>query len=147
MRKEVSIAVIIGIILGSIILYGIKLANQTSNSLPKPSPTPTAILPTDVKPQTKNSTGAKKLSITSHVPNQVLFEKEITISGNIDPNVKLAIVWEEDEAISESDTNGTFSQKITLIPGENIIQIDYPDQNSTLSSQTIKLYYSTKTIE
>lgn len=144
MRKEVSIAIIIGIILGAIILYGINLANKSSSSLPKP-PSQNENLPI-VTPTAEASTSSV-LIITSHSNNEVLFTKEITVSGKTTPNTKLSIIWEEDEIITTSDNIGNFIQKISLISGENNIQFDVVNSNNTLQSQTLKLFYSSKPIE
>lgn len=144
MRKEVSIAIIIGIILGAIILYGINLANKSSSSLPKP-PSQNENLPI-VTPTAEASTSSV-LIITSHSNNEVLFTKEITVSGKTTPNTKLSIIWEEDEIITTSDNIGNFIQKISLVSGENNIQFDVVNSNNTLQSQTLKLFYSSKPIE
>lgn len=146
MRKEISIAIIIGVILGGIILYGIKIANDTTNSLGSPKPTPSSVvIPTPTSTSTKE-TKNNRLSITSHATGQVLFEKDVTISGKTLSNAQISIIWEDDEAIINSDISGEFSQKISLAAGENNIQLDVVDQNNTLISDTLKLYYSTKPI-
>lgn len=146
MRKEVSIAIIIGIILGGVILYGIKIANDSTKSLSGPTPTPTistAPTPTTSTQVNKNP----KINITSHSSGQVLFEKEITLTGKTLSNSKIAIIWEDDEVITNTNISGEFSQKITLVSGENTIQIDVVDQDNTLISEVLKLYYSPKPIE
>ncbi len=146
MRKEVSIAIIVGIILGAVILYGINLANQSTISLPKPTPTPT---PIQITPSTNNNDATKSsvLTINTYTNNQVVFDKDITITGKADPNAKISIIWESDETIISSDDKGNFTQKISLIPGENNIQIDEVTPNNTLISSSLKLFYSSKTIE
>lgn len=145
MRKEVSIAIIIGIILGGVILYGIKIANETTSSLGTPKPTPSLITsptPTSTNQESKNT----RLNITSHAAGQVLFEKEIILSGKTIPSSQISIIWEDDEIITKTNVSGEFSQKITLISGENNIQIDVVDQNNNLISETLRLYYSSKPI-
>lgn len=146
MRKEISIAIIIGVIFGAIILYGIKIANDTTKSLNQsPEPTPT----TSQEPSNKTVPDDKKslLQIKSHVTGQVLDNKEITISGKALPNSYVTIIWEDDDTIIKTNDQGDFSQNLVLIPGENTIQIGTPDQNNNLTSETLKLYYTTKPIE
>ncbi|OGD83556.1 hypothetical protein A2572_00415 [Candidatus Collierbacteria bacterium RIFOXYD1_FULL_40_9] len=144
MRKEVSIAIIIGVILGGIILYGIKIANDSTKNLKVESPTPTSTL-TPV-PITNTDKKNPAITLSSHISGQVLFEKEITLVGKTTPNSSLAIIWEDDEVITKTDVSGNFSQKITLISGENNIQVDLVNQDNSLTSETFKLYYSLKPI-
>ncbi len=146
MRKEVSIAIIIGILLGAIILYGLKIASDTTNSLNQVTPTPTT---QDInKKDIEEDPGSKNKSlITSHVTSQVLFEKEVVLKGKTTPNNKVVIIWEDDEAIITSDTDGNFTQKITLVTGENNVFVDALNPDQTLTSENLKLYYSTKPIE
>lgn len=148
MRKEVSIAIIIGIILGGIILYGINLANTSTSNLKEQNQNKQQNLqPNQPNDFSAPSSPSSSLNITSHVSNQVLFEKEITLSGKANPSSNISIIWEDDEAIIKSDEKGIFDQKITLISGENNIQVDVLNQNSTLESKTLKLFYSTKPIQ
>ncbi len=144
MRKEVSIAIIIGIILGGVILYGIKIANDSTMSLGTPPPSPTSVTPspTSSNSNTKNT----RLSVNSHVSGQVIFEKEIILAGKSISNSPISIIWEDDEVIQKTNESGEFSQKITLISGENNIQVDVVDQEKKLISETLKLYYSSKPI-
>lgn len=145
MRKEVSIAIIIGIILGGVILYGIKIANDSTSNLGGPTPTPTSSIPTTPTP-TGTESKNPKINVTSHSTGQVIFEKDITISGKTLPNKNISIIWEDDENIAVTNDLGEFSQKLSLASGENNIQIDVVDQNNQLVSQTLKLYYSSKPI-
>lgn len=150
MRKEVSIAIIIGVILGGVILYGIKIASDATNSLssnPTPTPTDSFKQENKIEPSPSSTTLKSKLTITSHTTGQVLNEKDITIQGKTLANSNVSIIWESDENIIKSDNLGEFSQKITLIPGENIIQVDVLEENKNLISEQMKLYYTTKTIE
>lgn len=143
MRKEVSVAIIIGVVLGAIILYGITLANKSASSLPKTQQIATTPIPTVEKEQAKSNS----LTFNNLVNNQVVFEKQLTLTGKTTPNTTISIIWEEDEVITVSDESGSFSQKINLIPGENIIKIDILTKGNILDSQLLKLVYSTKPIE
>ncbi len=147
MRKEVSIAIIIGVILGGIILYGINFANNGLSTIPKPTPTPTITpLPTSI-PSNPNAAANSTLSITSHIDGQVLFEKDIVLTGKANPNASVSIIWEDNEEIISADATGNFSQKITLVAGENNIQVDTTKSDKTLDSKVIKIFYSSKIIE
>ncbi len=117
MRKEVLLAVIFGIILGGVILYGINLANKsvsngtaTQNTTgSKPTPTP--------------SNTVKSLEIMKPVDHTVTIEKTINLEGKATPGSTLAIVSESDDLIIEASTEGTFSAKLSLVSGENVITV------------------------
>lgn len=148
MRKEVSIAIIIGIILGAIILYGINLANKTTESLPKVTPTPTATVPeSTTSANTPSTPKATQPLINSHTDNQVLFEKETTLAGKTTPSSQISIIWEDGENLTTTDSSGNYSQAITLIPGENNIQVAKLNSDKTIQKESLKIYYSTKPIE
>jgi len=146
MRKEVSIAIIIGVILGGVILYGINFANNGLSTIPKPNPTPT-INPLPTSLPNSNTNNPSTLNISSHIDGQVLFEKDIVLTGKANPNASISIIWEDNEEIITTDATGNFTQKITLVAGENNIQIDSVKSDKTLESKVIKLFYSSKIIE
>lgn len=140
MRKEVIFAIILGLILGGVIIYGINLANNSVNRLSEqetnlitsptttPSPSPT-------------------LRIISPKNHQVLFEDTITITGKTEPLAYVSLIWEEDEAIIQADEQGNFSQEIDLIGGDNQITISAANDQDYQEELTFNLIYTTATIE
>lgn len=143
MRKEISIAVIIGIVLGGIVLYGIKIANDTTNNLASPTPTPSISMEKMDNEQDKE---AELIVITSHHDGQVVTESEIKIEGKSLPNSNVAIIWEGDDVLTKTDINGKFFQDINLILGENTIKISVASPNQELITKEIKIYYTNKEI-
>lgn len=149
MRKEVSLAVIIGIILGAIILYGINLANQSTKDLPQTSkkivsPTPTQIS----NPPSESTVTPNSITITSHTTNQVVFENKITITGKAKSSSQVAVVSNLNEEIIKTESDGSFSIEINLEAGENLISFSQPDaQKQNLETTTLSIIYSTKPIE
>lgn len=113
MRKEVILAIIIGLLLGSVLVYGLHRANQAitppdqQTSL-SPSPTPTP---------------APLLTINSPFDGQIFTTNTATISGRTQPGNALIILTEEDELTPSLDQAGKFSQSIDLITGGNLIQV------------------------
>ncbi len=132
MRKEVLFAVIFGIVLGGIILFGINLANNsvtntqtaTKNDI-KATPTPTP------------NTSPKKLEIISPQNHSVVVEKTLTISGKAVPFSNVAIVTESDDLIISASEEGTFSAEINLIGGENTITVTDLLEDHTFETQII----------
>jgi len=139
MRKEVILAVIIGVLLGGIILYGINLANNstktnsggsTTENNAKESPTP-------VDKQ------ANQVSIIYPQNNSVFTEAQITLKGSTKPNASLAIVTESDDVITTADSNGSFSSPINLINGENLITVTAIDEKLATASSSISVIRTT----
>lgn len=140
MRKEVILAVIIGILLGGVILYGINLANNSSKQNPdnneieennsKTTPTPSKKLD-------------NQINIVIPQNNSVVTESSITIKGTSKPNSNIAIISESDDLIILSDNNGNFSSDINLISGENTITVTTVDDKQATSSASITVIRTT----
>jgi len=136
-RKEVLFAIILGIILGGVIIYGIQIANKSVNE-PAATITPT---PTSAEP------AVSSLSITSPRDHSVSPTNSLTITGIAKPNSQVLVVNDEDEFMTSADAAGIFSGKIDLTGGENIITVSSlsPDQN--LETVELTIIYSTAKIE
>ncbi|EKD52772.1 MAG: hypothetical protein ACD_61C00246G0005 [uncultured bacterium] len=131
MRKEVILAIIFGVILGGVILYGINLANKTISGTPSEATTDSQITPTPTVPE-------KSLSIITPQNHSVTSDKVVTLMGRATPASNLAIITESDDLIIEASPEGTFSAQINLIGGENTISVtelkkDYSTQVETIT--------------
>lgn len=135
MRKEVILAVIIGVLLGGVILYGINLANSSSKTNLDTTNTETSTneeaSPTPIKLQTNT------LSIVIPQNNSVVTDPQVTLKGTATPNANLAIVTESDDIITTADSSGNYSSPINLISGENTITVTSVDSNLATSSASI----------
>ena len=141
MRKEVILAVIIGIILGGVILYGINLANQSVS--PK-GDTETQINNQDSdKTNPGTSKNSESISIVYPQNNAVITETSLTLKGSTKPNAHVAIITENDDIITLADANGSFSSPITLIGGENLITVTAVDSTQATSSASITVIQTT----
>lgn len=119
MRKEVLLAISIGFLLGLVITFGIYTANKalkeksqaekkSTTTTPLPSPTP----------------HVPDLKIFEPENNLVVYENEISLSGEADPESIISILAEDDQqTIFQTEKEGTFSAKIKLISGANDIKI------------------------
>lgn len=134
MRKEVILAIIIGVLLGGIILFGINLANKASklNSGGE-----------NVENTNENSSPSivKKspdlVSIIFPQANAVVTESVLTLKGSAKPNSTVAIISENDDILATIDSSGNFSSLINLISGENMITVTVVDENQATASSTI----------
>jgi hypothetical protein len=142
MRKEVSFAVIIGIILGGAILFGINLANQSTSNLPK-SPVPQIITPTLAQENSPSEVKDQKseILIPSFSDNDVVFETPLILAGTAVPNTSIALVTNEDDILTKTDASGIFTSEINLVSGLNTITISQP-QDGTLANGAPSLLLS-----
>jgi hypothetical protein len=144
MRKEIIFAIILGLILGGIILYGLRLANQATKDLTLIQTTPTPeSQPTDteIAPDNKSI-----LTITSPLDNSVSSIDKITLTGSGPANTDLAIIAENYQEFIQTDNQGNFGQEIDLISGENEISVSLVNQNQ-LETQQITVIYTTAKID
>ncbi|SRR5258706_5067801 len=133
MRKEVLFAVIFGIILGAIILYGIQLANS---SLSKLNNSP--LISPEISGQSGTAASAKSsLQIISPQDHAVLSDPTTTLKGTSHPGSTVAIVTETDDLIIEASSEGTFSAQINMVGGENKITVTELNQDKTTQSISI----------
>lgn len=140
MRKEVIFAIILGLILGGVIIYGINLANnsvnhtddQDDNLISSPTVTPTP---------------SPTLKIISPKNHQVIFENTVILTGKTEPLAYVSLIWEEDEIIIQADDQGNFSQEIDLIGGDNQINISAANDQDYQEEIIFRLVYTTATID
>lgn len=137
MRKEVFIVIIIGILIGSIVAYGVYTAQtaikkqQTQTEVsqePTPEPTPSV---------------SHTLTLIEPQNESIFDEEEITISGATTPNAVITIIAEENEYLLTADAQGAFSAEVTLIGGANNIVVTAFDENGNRAEQTVTVVYST----
>lgn len=140
MRKEVLIAIIIGFGLGLVITFGIWTANK---ALKETVPTTT---PTEEVEVTPTPTPTLELVITSPENNTISEEEIIEVSGQTVPRAIIAITYPEGEKLLEADEDGSFSTEISLIGGDNLIEISAFNDEGDEATKTLTVVYSTADI-
>lgn len=136
MRKEVLIAVILGLILGSILVYGIYRASKVTP--PQESQTQNQVSPS---PKTEVQS-----ILTLNMPQDGdIFEIETaTISGQTNPENALIIVTENDQLLPKINPTGNFAQTIELIRGGNLIQVSAITPTGQRQDIFLNLVYTTQ---
>lgn len=146
MRKEILVAIFIGICLGLVIILGVWVANksllskkdlkntqaqQTENT--NPSPTPSA---------------KKTISLEIIAPkdNSISSSEFIDLSGKTKPNAIIAVVYPDGETILEAEDDGSFTTKISLIGADNEIKITAYDLEGNEETKIINIVFSTAEI-
>ncbi len=145
MRKEVIFAIIIGLILGGVIIFGIQIANKSSQQASSTIITPTPI--TNQSPPTPSITQASQnLTITSPTNNSVVSTPFVKVVGKTYPNSTVAIYNDIDEQLTQSGSDGVFSADLNLQGGENLITIISQSQSQSADLK-ITIIYSTAKID
>lgn len=117
MRKEVIIAIVIGLSLGLLITYGVYTA---SRDVASDSPLSSPSLKTADSTPTVEST---ELVISTPVDESIQKEKAVTIAGTTIGESFVVILINGKENITTADADGNFSSKAELQPGSNLIQV------------------------
>lgn len=141
MRKEVLIAIIIGFGLGLVITFGIWTANK---ALKETAPT---TVPTEEEAEvTPTPMPALELVIVSPENNTISEKEIIEVSGQTASRAIIAITYPEGEKLLEADEDGSFSTEISLIGGDNLIEISAFNEEGDQATKTLTVVYSTAEI-
>jgi hypothetical protein len=133
MRKEIAWVVIIGIVLGLVMAFGVYRINSSAgknSASPEPSSSP--------KP------GNPELSITLDKPedNDVVTLSSVTVSGITKSLAWIAVSGEKDDYIIQASDSGIFSQDVNLIPGINQIKLTAFDSAGQENASKVLVVYS-----
>ena len=152
MKKEVSLAIVLGLLIGfaaSAFFWWQKAGKGEIRFFQNSQEETMATTTTDKKKEepTPTPTPEKKEKIFLEInqpENESIFNKEkITIEGRTIPNGIVVIIWEEGEDIIVADEEGGFSNQITLVGGENQIEITAYDEDGNSASRDLTIIYST----
>ncbi|MCX6705745.1 MAG: hypothetical protein NTV24_01395 [Candidatus Woesebacteria bacterium] len=133
MRKEVWYAVIGGIILGLIIGFGVYRINF---AFKKDNPTDSSPTPTP-----NNQDG---LTIAKPNYDDVITSLPQTVSGIASKDSWVVISTDSNDYVIKADNKGVFEKEIDLAGGVNQIIVSSIHQNKNISSQELRLIYSTQ---
>ncbi|MCB9813607.1 MAG: hypothetical protein H6772_04335 [Pseudomonadales bacterium] len=122
MKKEVLIAIFVGLSMGLIITFGFYRVRTSITD------TPTTDLTQDI---TTGLETAKPTMLALHSPEDGLIqtENELTVTGTTTPNSFIVLFVNDEDFISNTDDSGNFSFKIELNDGPNILRIHVLDES------------------
>jgi len=142
MRKEVLVAIIIGFGLGLVITFGIWTANKAlKEAAPETAP------PTEEEVEVSPSPiPVIELIITTPENNIISEEEIIEVAGQTIPKAIIAITYPEGEKLLEADEDGRFSTEISLVGGDNLIEISAFNKQGDEATKTLTVVYSTAEI-
>lgn len=139
MRKEVLVAILIGIILGGLVAFGIWRANLAF--LPQKEETKTE---QTASPTSKPDASLSSLIITQPENGSVIPESKVIIKGAAAPNSTVVILTESNDFVTQADKDGGFEQEAELEGGPNEITVTAYDDSGNETTQTLTLVYSTE---
>ena len=150
MKKEVLVAIGVGFGLGLVITFGIWTANKSLKQLGTPkiaaSPLPALSSPFPT-PNSDTPKVTSDLTISSPENEALVNKSSLSVTGKFLPNSAVAITFEDDETIVETDATGNFSADIVLIGGYNTIVVTGIDLTTGVeSTQTLVVTYTTAKI-
>lgn len=133
MRKEVWLAIIGGIVLGLVIGFGVYRINFAFKKGGPPQGSPT--------PSPNSQSG---LTIAKPNYDDVITSLPVKISGIASKDSWIVISTDTNDYVTKADDKGTFEKEIDLSGGVNQIIVSSVTQNKNISSQELRLIYSTQ---
>lgn len=136
MRKEVIIAVLLGLSLGLVVTFGVYTANQAVKE--KKTEQTIEIVQTSASPSPKIS-----LTIDSPENNLVVNKNKIEVSGRATNQAVIAVFSEESEVFTQADDEGFFSATFPLVKGSNKITVKSIDSEDQQEERKLMIVYTT----
>lgn len=144
MRKEIFLAIVVGIIVGLAITFGVytlrqrflpnKTVQEIANSRDQnPTPTP--------------GVEHKNLTLTQPENNLLTDQPEVKIVGRTLPNSYVTILTQEKEAITVADQDGDFAHDVTLELGGNRVTVISSLPDGQQEEVVLSLVYSTADLD
>jgi len=135
MRKEVTYAIVGGIILGLIVAFGVYRINSVvsgkSHGAGIATPTPQS-----------GTLGEFKIVLDKPENDDVVTNDSITVTGLTKPLAWITLSGEQGDYTVQSDSTGAFSQDVKLIPGVNQIKVTAFEASGTESATQVLVVYS-----
>jgi len=141
MKKELTLAILVGLVLGFTItgLIWTKKRGKSTSTPSQKNVTPT------VTQTVKKTEKANQIFLNIKEPKNesIISQEKLTIKGNTLVNATVVLVWEEGENILVADKDGNFQTEITLVGGENEIEISAYDEDGNQANEILTITYST----
>ncbi len=142
MRKEVSVAILLGFGIGLLVVFGVITAQTALKQHPQGArseqgsgiPTPSV---------SKSSTSGHTIALTQPQDGQVFSDTSTSIAGSTSPLSHVAITTEQDQFFVDADGEGKFSQTVTLVSGENEIHLVSFSPGGDRTELVISVVYTT----
>jgi len=139
MKKEILLAVVVGLVFGLIITLGAYRARNSQFSPLTPTPIATP------SPSSDLDTG----SLLLHTPldEEIVDNEKVTITGTTKPNVFVGIFINNNQTITTADASGNFSVEKTLEAGSNYIVVQTISEDGKTTNVERTVIFSTVDFE
>jgi len=144
MKKEVVVAILIGLTLGLVVTYGVYRARTSLLNLPAtqttgetPSPTP-------------SSSPHNTLTLLSPSDESVQNTKDVKVTGTTDPDATVVIFVNDKVQVTTADKSGNFSLQTQLNSvngGSNVITVRTIDENGNTAEEQRTVIFDTVPLE
>ncbi|MEI8232738.1 MAG: hypothetical protein WCG44_03260 [bacterium] len=138
-KKEATVAVVIGLILALIVTGGVLRARTALKSV-KFGTKDSFLQTKKTTPESKNNELFLELTTPD---NSVTTEAVLTLSGKTLPSTYIAILGEKGEYLIVPSDVGSFSQEIALVKGANTIKVNIYQGDGKKIEKTINAVYTT----
>lgn len=137
MRKELIIAIVIGLSLGLILTFGIYTANQAI----KQKKTVKTI---EVIQATPSPLTLAALIIENPENNLVVDKTPLAINGKTSPKAVIVAYSEQAEGFAQADEDGFFSLNLGLAAGSNKITLQAINEKDQIETKKLTIVYTTQ---
>ncbi len=141
MKKEVVIAIIIGLSLGLVVTYGIYRAKTSLSSGQQAASTTN-----DASPTPPGSVH-NSLKLLSPEDESVQANNEVKVTGATDPDAIVIIFMNEQPKVIHADKSGNFSIQATLQAGSNVITVRTLDEEGNSVEEQRTVIFTTASFE
>ena len=145
-KKEVTVAGIIGLLIGAVVVGGVLRAKSALQKIE--SSLNSTLKGESFKADTNSDPTSLFLTLET-ADNQITASNKITIAGRTLPKDMVAgivINGENGDSIIVPDELGSFSQDISLVKGANTIHVTVYQDDGTKVDSTITVVYTTSEI-
>ncbi len=140
-KKEVTVAIVIGLIIALVVTGGILRARTALSKIKIPSKDAQQNRPVE---SGKIERKSNELFVDLTTPdNSVTTEPKLTLTGKTLPGTYIAILAEKGEYLIVPSDAGTFSQDIVLIKGANTITVTVYQNDGKKVEKTLSAVYTT----
>ncbi len=153
MRKEVLVAILLGLGIGVVVALGIFTARKALIAAPEAEKMEQGGAAKSATSNQQQATGSaiggekteKQHAVTLTSPNDglVTANEKITLAGATTPGSTVAVTGGETDTVVAADEKGQFSAEITLVGGDNEIRIVSFGPKGEKAEAALTVVYST----
>jgi hypothetical protein len=129
MKKEVLIAILLGLVVGLVITYGLY---RVRTSISQPPVAELTQLATSAAVLTQASSTA--ITILNPEEGAVLSERALRVTGTTSSDSYIVLFVNDEDYVSTTDETGNFSFEVTLENGVNVLRVHVVDTEGTTTT-------------